>query len=99
MKGVQNIDNTCFNSQAESHRQSEQCWAEQQFLGATAILLRCTMENIFVLLELIADFDPFLKKHTDKHGNKGRSKPSAEREGELFSLKGKKTTQAIAKEI
>lgn len=98
MKGVQNIDNICFDSQAESHRQSEQCWAEQ-FWGVTAILLRCAMENIFVLLELIADFDPFLKKHTDKHGNKGRSKTLAVREGELFSLKGKKTTQAKAKEI
>ncbi|RXN38526.1 zinc finger MYM-type 1-like protein [Labeo rohita] len=61
-----------------------------KFLGARGLPFRGDKEllssahngNYLGLLELIAEFDPFLKEHLEKHGNKGR----AEREDQSWDL-------------
>ncbi|MBN3309056.1 ZMYM1 protein, partial [Amia calva] len=58
--------------------------------------------NYLGLLELIAEFDPFLQEHIKKHGQKGKGKPSYLSSGiceEFISLMGNKTKNIIAAEI
>uniref|UniRef100_A0A8C6LVK5 TTF-type domain-containing protein n=1 Tax=Nothobranchius furzeri TaxID=105023 RepID=A0A8C6LVK5_NOTFU len=69
-----------------------------KFLGARGLPFRGDNEllgsahngNYLGLLELLAEFDPFLKEHLERHGNKGR---------EFISLMGEKTKQVIAEEL
>lgn len=81
-----------------------------KFMGARGLPFRGDNEllgsahngNYLGLLELIAEFDPFLKEHIEKHGNKGRGKPSYLSSTvceEFISLMGDKTQKVIAEEI
>nr|XP_033475584.1 zinc finger MYM-type protein 1-like [Epinephelus lanceolatus] len=81
-----------------------------KFMGARGLPFRGDNEllgsahngNYLGLLELIAEFDPFLKEHIEKHGNKGRDKPSYLSSTvceEFISLMGDKTKKVIAEEI
>uniref|UniRef100_A0A8C5GFL1 TTF-type domain-containing protein n=1 Tax=Gouania willdenowi TaxID=441366 RepID=A0A8C5GFL1_GOUWI len=58
--------------------------------------------NYLGILELLAQFDPFLKEHLQKYGQKGRGKPSYLSSTiceEFINLMGEKTKQAIATEL
>jgi hypothetical protein len=44
--------------------------------GDKDILGYSTNRNFLGILEVISQFDPFLKKHLETHGNTGKVKPS-----------------------
>ena len=72
------------------------------FRGDNELLGSVHNGNYLGSLELIAHFDPFLKDHLVKHGNKGKGKPSYLSSTvceEFIALMGDKTKQVIADEI
>jgi hypothetical protein len=44
---------------------------------ATMTFLGVLQTDFFCMLEVTSYFDPFLKEHLQKHGNKGKGMPSA----------------------
>ena len=72
------------------------------FRGDNELLGSVHNGNYLGTLEVIAHFDPFLKEHLVKHGNKGKGKPSYISStvcDEFIALMGDKTKQVIADEI
>ena len=72
------------------------------FRGDNELLGSVHNGNYLGTLEVIAHFDPFLKEHLAKHGNKGKGKPSYISStvcDEFIALMGDKAKQVIADEI
>jgi hypothetical protein len=72
------------------------------FRGDNKLLGSVHNGNYLGTLEVIAHFDPFLKEHLAKHGNKGKGKPSYISStvcDEFIALMGDKAKQVIADEI
>lgn len=58
--------------------------------------------NYLGILELLAEYDPFLRSHLDKYGNQGRGKPSYISSTiceELIKIMGDKVLESIVREV
>jgi len=72
------------------------------FRGDTELLGSPHNGNYLGILELIAEYDPFIRSHSDKYGNQGQGKPSYLSSTiceEVIKIMGNKVLKVIIKEI
>lgn len=72
------------------------------FRGEDELVGSTNNGNYMMCLELIAEFDPFLKAHIDRHGNPGQGKSSYLSSticDELIEIMGRSVTESILKEV